>query len=488
MLDYVKQQQEQGVSDSDIKQALRKAGWQAQDVESAFKPSESTSFQPSHTTQVAPESILNSAKPVMPQKNIIILIIASVVALGLIAGGVWAYYYFFQSPDQMIGRMMEKMSEVRTGEYTLKVNGQIKGDIPLGPSMMLAEPSAEPQELNFNLTLSGVSDMRDLSNLKAGGSFVAQGQAPGMDVMDISFETRVIGDVSYFKINSLPDMPMLNISSLMNTWIKFDPQEIGDQLGFNPQQMEEMENELQPELAGHKLTDEQIEDIGQLIYNEKLFKVVENLGSEKVNGVNCYHYLVTINKAVLPEIILEIGQIVDQPLEAYQEADMRQDLAEINFPDFEIWIGKSDKYLHRLAFQYQRQEPENEIMFDIKAEMTMSQHNQEVTIQAPTESKSIQEVMEVMMQEMMGGMEGSMNMLPGTTTDPGLAPTDLPPTAINTELDTDNDGLPDELEAYYGTDINNPDTDNDGYTDGQEVQNGYNPAGEGKLYEMELMQ
>jgi len=48
-------------------------------------------------------------------------------------------------------------------------------------------------------------------------------------------------------------------------------------------------------------------------------------------------------------------------------------------------------------------------------------------------------------------------------------------------LDSDEDGLSDEEEIFYGTDKNNPDTDGDGYLDGDEVEGGYNPQGEGKL-------
>lgn len=47
--------------------------------------------------------------------------------------------------------------------------------------------------------------------------------------------------------------------------------------------------------------------------------------------------------------------------------------------------------------------------------------------------------------------------------------------------DLDNDGLSDEEEAFYGTDPQNPDSDGDGYKDGEEVKNGYNPLGAGKL-------
>lgn len=52
------------------------------------------------------------------------------------------------------------------------------------------------------------------------------------------------------------------------------------------------------------------------------------------------------------------------------------------------------------------------------------------------------------------------------------------------ELDYDNDGLTDIEElTIYGTEFMNPDTDGDGYTDGEEVENGYNPLGEGRLNE-----
>ncbi len=72
-------------------------------------------------------------------------------------------------------------------------------------------------------------------------------------------------------------------------------------------------------------------------------------------------------------------------------------------------------------------------------------------------------------------------------------------------VDTDNDGLSDQEESTFGTDINLPDTDSDnlfdreeikiygtdplnsdtdgdGYLDGDEVKAGYNPLGPGRLW------
>ncbi len=42
-------------------------------------------------------------------------------------------------------------------------------------------------------------------------------------------------------------------------------------------------------------------------------------------------------------------------------------------------------------------------------------------------------------------------------------------------IDTDNDGLSDDDELLYYTDMHNPDTDGDGYLDGVEVENNFSP-------------
>lgn len=56
---------------------------------------------------------------------------------------------------------------------------------------------------------------------------------------------------------------------------------------------------------------------------------------------------------------------------------------------------------------------------------------------------------------------------------------------LSNKADTDDDGLGDREEVeVYGTDPRNEDTDGDGYLDGQEVKGGYNPNGEGMLFEV----
>lgn len=67
--------------------------------------------------------------------------------------------------------------------------------------------------------------------------------------------------------------------------------------------------------------------------------------------------------------------------------------------------------------------------------------------------------------------------LTATPAPPFSPPAVTPDVALPTvRPDTDADGLPDELEAIYGTNPANPDTDGDGYRDGLEVTNGYDPT------------
>lgn len=67
-------------------------------------------------------------------------------------------------------------------------------------------------------------------------------------------------------------------------------------------------------------------------------------------------------------------------------------------------------------------------------------------------------------------------------TDVNLTPAAIQE-VIDNNLDSDNDGLPDNLEKILRTDLKNPDTDNDDYRDEEEIKNGYSPlavAPEGK--------
>ncbi|MFO0704975.1 MAG: thrombospondin type 3 repeat-containing protein [Candidatus Andersenbacteria bacterium] len=83
-----------------------------------------------------------------------------------------------------------------------------------------------------------------------------------------------------------------------------------------------------------------------------------------------------------------------------------------------------------------------------------------------------------------GGFSGSTTPTASTidaANETGSATTANTTATQDPQSDADNDGLKLLDEERYGTNPTDPDSDKDGYSDGQEVLNGYNPNGAGRL-------
>lgn len=79
--------------------------------------------------------------------------------------------------------------------------------------------------------------------------------------------------------------------------------------------------------------------------------------------------------------------------------------------------------------------------------------------------------------------EEEENAPPGPTAEEealalALAAAGLAETEVAGGMDSDDDGLDDEMEVEAGTNPDDPDTDNDGFYDGDEVELGYDPLDE----------
>ncbi len=90
--------------------------------------------------------------------------------------------------------------------------------------------------------------------------------------------------------------------------------------------------------------------------------------------------------------------------------------------------------------------------------------------------------------EMPGGQEEAAPVVeqPLDSDEDGLSDEEEKQLGIDSSsVDSDSDGLFDREEVkVYKTDPLNPDTDGDGHKDGDEVKAGYDPKGQGKLYDI----
>jgi len=273
-------------------------------------------------------------------------------------------------------------------------------------------------------------------------------------------------------------------------------------------------------------------DINQIndLYNKYQFIKFENdLGDSKLGDINVYHYEVKLDSEEVINFYLDVLQ---ESIELYEQQNEQEDFEKMKdmpieelknkieeFRDnsneykelinkliddakVEIWIGKEDNFVYRIKvdlnldkefflklseiifsdMDIDDEEADNtneslngnwqssqvpnisdekgvDMSYSINLDFSMFDFNKPIEITKPEDAEDLSEVINEIFKNF-----------------------SLP--AGGLEIDSDGDGLSDELEYIYGTDINKTDTDGDGYSDGDEIKNGYDPlvSGEDNIY------
>jgi len=345
-------------------------------------------------------------------------------------------------------------------------------------------------------------------------AFCAGCKASYLDLSMKSFG-KVGEETIYLKLNDFGlgiDNSMIGskIASYKNRWYFLDMKELREESGFP---LEEDDFDFKKIM----------EDIKDLSEKYEMIKFQKDLGDTKLSDVDVYHYQVEIDsEAVLDfyveflrTMIPEIDSTVDfEDFDNELKENREEILAVVNEVlsnvKTEVWIGKDDKMIYKMAMSgdfdetfmekleekmkeiekekrpdpdtidydefegedinmhkglvpeppYNEEPEEKKIKPELSFDMTitMSDFNQPIVISKPEEAEDLIEAI-------------LHSALPA------------PEPNISYGCDSDQDGLNDEMETFYGTDPNNPDTDGDGHSDGNEVSRGYDPLlpGEAKL-------
>ncbi|XOB46799.1 MAG: hypothetical protein ACKKMV_01310 [Candidatus Nealsonbacteria bacterium] len=402
LLDYIKQQLRQGVSKEEIKNSLLTNGRQAKDIDEAFNSigqlEQPESYGAPGTT--FPQSDISSVKP---QKKKLTLIISVILGVMIIGGGVFGYFYYFQSPERIVQKMTEKMTEIKSLEYTGQITVEIETSnlpalSPLGNGNLQQpkEPSSLKQTGKFSIDFSGASDLHDLNNPKALFKFDIN-----TDVLPQSFglEVRTIENITYLRLSNVPDLGFFDLSFLKNQWIKVDPEAIKKQFGL--EKLDEQLKEVQKE---QELSPEQIEQIREVVASIKIFEITEKLPSEKIDEANTHHYKFVIDKEGLIELFTEISKIIqNKSLTEKELQELNESLQAIERSEGEIWIGKKDLLLYKILLSLNIKETEK-TKSEGKITMTVQfkNYNKAVQIDIPTSVKTLEEIL----GELFGGLFG----------------------------------------------------------------------------------
>jgi len=239
-----------------------------------------------------------------------------------------------------------------------------------------------------------------------------------------NIDLHLAENATYFRISEFPALPYLDVANIEDVWYHREPftQSTSNKAHYA--------------------------DTRTIIERTQLFDVVERKSDTVLLGKEVYHLVLTVNEDNLKELSALIKQ---EHLERY-----------VGF-QLEVWIGKQDNNLYRAVGKLE------DDSLKIAAELNVSDFNQDVTIEIPGESKSITNFSKTLF--------GKSLFLE--------IPIFLKSSGIDFQEfseDKDKDGLYMLWEWLFGTDEMKADTDGDGFSDIEEVKNGYNPKGEGKLF------
>lgn len=425
------------------------------------------------------------------RKDLTIPMIIGVVILMIIATVVGLY---FLKDKKIIGGIKipgaetEESAQQKILNSSMKEMGNIKThlfDGNMNINVLVKEETSGSFNFASNMVMTGKTDQSDINNpitdcnLKFDIDVSSEGGSQNffVDADVMSFGQKK----SYFRLNDcdLGVMGMMvgpQIGSFKGNWYLLD--------------MDEMKELADSSTNGDMYDmDMNMERIMDIYSKYQLLEFEKDLGDAKLDDIDTYHYQVKLDGNALVNLYLDVLKEVgvSSEIEDFDDAIImieegvekyRYVMDEVvNNIKIEVWIGKDDKLVYQTKVNGKFDKGflemiENEMirngdieegdmdlegadfLFEFDVDFRASGFNEPVEINEPENAKSLLKTLEEMTK----------------ASFPGGA-------------DSDSDGLSDEMEALYGTDVNNPDTDGDGHSDGDEITNGFDPLlpGEAKI-------
>ncbi len=422
-----------------------------------------TSIDPVASPQAGLQERLNQQASGSKKGGKLWLMIVAVLVLVLI--GVAGWWYYAQGQAMLLARDIkwDWGQDLKNFRSDINVDLDIK-DIKddSGGLALFGAPSS------FKINISNVMHNVDKDFQGSGDYSLFAG---GMGI-DLSLEYKKIGDTFYIKPDAesleIPFLP-IDFSILNDRWIYLAESDYSmitgstkdDDASGNDEQMQQKNEQFLKALKDkkaftikdpHETKDSSVGKLKKLQFVVKPDMIEEMI----ITGLNIY--------SDNPE--KEIEDLNKNKADSPEEWEkFKLFMANVQMM---VWVNTSTKVIQGAEFAMDNLEyaaegtsatVDGSISFLIVEE-------EPIVVSTPATSISVEglmtEMMEVEEQARMREMEEKL----GYSDFAG---------------DFDNDGLENIREDMIGTDPNNEDSDGDGYLDGEEVENGYNPMGEGSL-------
>ncbi len=301
---------------------------------------------------------------------------------------------FADSPEENLTQMRKNMAEVKTLKYkatasveqTSKQEGSAQDK--QGLSKLMGSASTFD---NFDLTLSGQTAVNGYVNPNSKMDISVN---PAGSDQKVNLNLRQIGDKSYIKLGSLGPLQSSPIAAMFGSMI------VGKWLEL-PQQMDTEQKEQQED----ELTEQQRQQVKNLVKNTSFLKFVEDMGTEQVNGTETMHYKVELKPEEIKKFNNKLEEITGEKQE--DEESFRKNLEKLKGKQWDVWIGADDKMLYKLKVKNLPSiDDKGQKKAEIDLTTTFSDFNSEINVEKPENVQSI--------KDLMGGMLGGQQQNNGS--------------------------------------------------------------------------
>ena len=376
---YIRDSRAMGVGDEQIKQTLLSQGWNEADVLASISNPDGIPLAASETKT-----------PLWKNKKIIIGVI--VILLVLVAGGAAAYLFTPPKPEVVVAHMLEKMRTVNKISYQGSFQGNVSApnvlstalanspdlkSIASGSSGQVAGITNSALKFDF----SGSTDFSNPASPNSANAFTISFQN-----FSASMEARLIGANVFVRLTQATTFGLFDLSKIKNVWIKSDRSEFA-----NPT----------ADSSASNLTAGQTKQIEDLYAQIKPIQITKKLPDDEINSTSVYSFNYHINKDALNRLVSGSYNIIyGHPMPNDQQLSLLQG---VNFNDGQMWIGKKDNYLYKMnggfALNFGSTTP---VSGQIDWEINLSNFNEPVNIETPTDAKSTEEIQGLLMGQAEG--------------------------------------------------------------------------------------
>ncbi|MFH1452661.1 MAG: DUF4412 domain-containing protein [Armatimonadota bacterium] len=324
-----------------------------------------------------------------------ISVILIILVIGALA--VLAYQSISLTPAKVMEKMTSKLMDVKYYHYTADVD--VTGTI-------------NKTEGSMKLKIDSDVDITDKKSPGLAGTLKMAVDFQGVQVSgeaDITMADKNF----YLKLTKIPQLlekmkSPIAVSKFKDTWIKINLDKYKNantEMPLDEAKQKEMEAELKAWMKERK---------------------VEKLPAEKVEGINCFHYGLTLDKTAIMDLIERMQKFApaDSPKQDPDKLSKQMDaLSDIQL---EMWIGKRDFMPHKLTASTQITPPGQDEKINVLAIALYSNFGKKVDIQPPAESIDLEKIIAEFTKKFTP--PGKAQKVPGMIKlPPGIKADKLPP-------------------------------------------------------------